>query len=246
MTGAAVLLALETSGPVGSVAVSVAGEVRGRRFLGEAGGHAAALIPAVADVLGDAETGRDSLTGVVVGAGPGSFTGVRVAAAAAKGLAFALDIPLWPVSSLLGAALTEQALPGEAGPWGPAGEVVGQHLHTRYLLFDARGDRVFAGAYRLTQGLPRELRPPFFAHLPEILEDEALAGAGFCGDGAVRHADLLESRGRLVLKPPLGFPSADGLLRVMALDPDRPPVEDAGEWEPDYLRESAAERARDG
>lgn len=244
MTGAPVLLALETSGPVGSVALSVGGRVRSRRFLGDPGGHAAAVVPAVAGVLEESGVSRAQVTGVVAGSGPGSFTGVRVAAAAAKGLAFALGVPLWPVSSLLGAALTEQALPGEAGPWGAAGEVVGQHLHTRFLLFDARGDRVFAAAYRLTDGLPLELRPPFFAHLPEILEEKSLAGAAFCGDGAVRHGARLESEGRLVLPPPLGFPSADGLLRVLAVDPDRPALEDAGGWEPDYLRESSARRTR--
>lgn len=244
MTDGSILLALETSGPVGSVALSMGGQVQGRRFLGESGGHAAALVPAVAGVLGEAGVSRDDLTGVVVGAGPGSFTGARVAAAAGKGLAFALGVPLWAVSSLLGAALTEQALPGEEGPWGPAGEVVGQHLHTRFVLFDARGDRVFAAAYRLTEGMPRELRAPFFAHMPDVLADETLAGAGFCGDGAVRHAGLLEAEDRLVLPPPLGFPSADGLLRAMALDPDRPPVDDVDAWEPDYLRESSAQRAR--
>ncbi|MDT8340448.1 MAG: tRNA (adenosine(37)-N6)-threonylcarbamoyltransferase complex dimerization subunit type 1 TsaB [Longimicrobiales bacterium] len=239
-----VMVGLETSGPVGSVAVAVGGSVRARTFLGEPGAHAAGLVPALEVVLREAGVARAAVDAVAVGAGPGSFTGLRVAAAAGKGLAHALGVPLWAISSFLAATLTEEALPGDAGPWALARDAVGMHLHTRYLLFDARGDRVFAAAYRLTGGLPRELRSPRFARLDEVLADEELAGAGFCGDGANRHAPRLRSEGRLVLPPPLGFPSADGLLRVLALDPDRPPLSDPGGWEPDYLRASSAERER--
>lgn len=242
MTGSAPRLALETSGPVGSVAVASGGAVVARRFLAERGGHASGLIPAVDGVLREAGLDRREVRGVVVGSGPGSFTGVRVAAAAGKGLAHALGVPLWGVSSLLAAALTEATLPPGEGPWSPAPDSVGLHVHARYVLFDARGDRVFAAAYRLGDGLPEVLRPPRFARLPGILDDEELAGAAFCGDGAIRHAGTLRDHGRLVLPPPLGFPTADGLLKVLAMDPDRPPLENPFGWEPEYLRESSAER----
>lgn len=238
------VLAMETSGPVGSVALHAGGAVVARVFLGEPSGHAASLIPALAQVLEEAGVARRQLDGVVVGAGPGSFTGVRVAAAAAKGLAHALGVPLWPVSSFLGAVLTEQALPGDAGPWALPPDSVGAHLHTRYILFDARGDRVFAAAYRLTEDAPVELRPAHFSRIPEILEDDELAGAAFCGEAAVRHADLLEAAGRVVLPPPLGFPSADGLIRAWRVVEHLRPSPDPGAWEPDYLRASNAERER--
>lgn len=237
-----ILAGLETSGPVASVAVSVDGDVAARTFLGERGGHAPGLIPALDRTLREAGVERSSLGGVVVGAGPGSFTGVRVAAAAAKGICHALEIPLWSVSSLLAAALTEATLPPGAGPWSPAPDSVGQHLHTRYVLFDARGDRLFTAAYRLGGGAPVELRPPRFARLPEVLGDEELAGAGHCGEGAVRHSTALRAAGRLVLPPPLGFPTADGLLRALWLETDLLPLKDPFGWEPDYLRETSAER----
>ncbi|HSG47719.1 MAG TPA: tRNA (adenosine(37)-N6)-threonylcarbamoyltransferase complex dimerization subunit type 1 TsaB [Longimicrobiales bacterium] len=239
-----ILVALETSGPVGSVALSADGVVLSRAFLGERGGHAAGLIPALDGVLQEAGVSRRAIGGIVVGGGPGSFTGVRVAAAAGKGLSHALRVPLWAVSSFLAAVLTEEALPGDAGPWGMEPDSVGQHLHTRYILFDARGDRVFGAAYRLTDGVPVELRAPRFAHLGEILDDSELAGAGFCGDGAARHAVTLRDAGRLVLPPPLGFPSADGLLRALAVSPRLPPLVDPFAWEPEYLRASNAERGR--
>lgn len=244
MTHPPVLVGLETSGPVGSVAVAADGMILSRAFLGERGGHASALIPAVDRVLAEAGVARTGIGGVVVGAGPGSFTGVRVAAAAGKGLSHALGVPLWAISSFVAAALTESSLTDDSAPWERNPVAAGLRLHTRYILFDARGDRVFAAAYRLTGGLPRELRAPRFARLPEILRDEELAGAAFCGDGAVRHGDALREAGRLVLPPPLGFPSADGLLAALIVAPDTPPVADSFAWEPDYLRASNAERGR--
>lgn len=242
MTHPSVLVGIETSGPVASVAVSADGMVMARSFLGERGGHAPGLVPALDRVMGEAGIPKSGIDGIVVGSGPGSFTGVRVAAAAGKGLAHALDVPLWAVSSLLAAALTEEALPGGAGPWRTPPLSVGMHLNTRYVLFDARGDRLFVGAYRLTGGLPEVLRSPRFAHLGDVLEDAELTGAAFCGDGATRHVTSLGEAGRLVLPPPVGFPSADGLLRAMAVAPSTPPLQDPHGWEPDYLRASNAER----
>ncbi len=58
------------------------------------------LLPAVDRLLGQQRIARTDLRGVGVALGPGSFTGLRVGLATAKGLAFALDIPLWGVPTL--------------------------------------------------------------------------------------------------------------------------------------------------
>ena len=145
-----VLVALETSGPVASVAVGRDGMVAARRFLSDRGRHAGGLFPALAAILAETGIDRRQLGGVVVGAGPGSFTGVRVGAAAAKGLVHALGVPLYPVSSLAGAAVAEQAIPAGAwpgtgvGPDPPPRATAGD----RVVAFDARGDRLFTGTYR--------------------------------------------------------------------------------------------------
>ena len=61
---------------------------------------------------------------------------------------------------------------------------------------------------------------------------------------ALRHhvVSKLEEAGHPVLPPPFGEPSADGLLRLLALNPDIPPLDTPGRWEPDYLRASGAAR----
>ena len=66
----AVLVAVETSGPVGSVAVARGGRVLGRAFLEEESGHAARVVPALEDALERVGLGRADIDGVVVGAGP--------------------------------------------------------------------------------------------------------------------------------------------------------------------------------
>jgi tRNA threonylcarbamoyladenosine biosynthesis protein TsaB len=221
------LLALETSGSLGSVALAVGGEVVARRMLDEPREHASRLIPAVAGVLDEAGVARRALGGVVVGAGPGSFTGVRVAAAAGKGLVHALGIPLWAVSSLEAAALGER----------------GDEPSSLVVLFDARGRRLFVGAYDWSGGALRARQLPRFATLDQVLQDPDLAGAPLAGEGALRHRIELEARGRAVLEPPAGVPTADALIRRV-LDGGVAAVADPGGWEPDYLRATGAERER--
>jgi tRNA threonylcarbamoyladenosine biosynthesis protein TsaB len=242
-----VLVALETSGAVASVAVARDGVVLGRRFLSERGRHARGLFPALETILSAGGIHRREIDGVVVGAGPGSFTGVRVGAAAAKGLVHALDVPLYPLSSLAGAAMAEQAIP--AGVWPGSGEDGGSAaLGTgdRVVAFDARGDRLFTGAYRLGDGPLETLSPPAFRRLHELLEDPALAGMPLCGDGALRHAPVLRPSGRTVLPAPAGHPSADGLLQLAFRSQALHPVLEPGAWAPDYLRATGAERGLRG
>lgn len=242
------LLAIETAGPVASIALAEDGRVLARHFLEQPRTHAAGMIPAIETTLERAGTDRGELTGVAVGAGPGSFTGVRVAAATAKGLTHVLGIPLFPVSSLLGAALTEQVaaetFAGVADPSDAALSPTAPPIGLRVVLFDARGDRLFMAAYRLGPELPEVVAEPRFATLPDVLADLRFRGAAFCGDGAIRHARRLAESGGTILAPPIGFPSADGLVRALDLDPDPRPVGDPHAWEPSYLRETGAVRAR--
>lgn len=238
------LVALETSGPVGSVAIATGSHVRARRFLLEPRDHARAVVPALGEVLAECGTGVGGLDGVVVGAGPGSFTGVRVAAATAKGLVHALGVPLWAVSSLEAAALTAEVLRSVPAPWPEWASGEGLLL-PRLVLFDARGRRLFAAVYRGSSATFGTVRAPWFTTLDDLLDDPALAGVIACGDGAVRHRDELERAGHAVASPPAGVPTADALLRRV-IDEGPPPLADPFAWEPDYLRATGAERSRGG
>lgn len=97
------LLAIDTSTSHASVAL----ESNGVMFIEEAfeiREHARVLLAMVERVLSSAGTELKNLEGIVFGEGPGSFTGLRIACSVAKGLAYAHDLPLYPVSSLLAIA----------------------------------------------------------------------------------------------------------------------------------------------
>lgn len=235
-------LALDTSGPVGSLALGLGGSVLAREVLGDRGTHAQLVLPALRNLLLQAGREVSDIDQIVVGSGPGSFTGVRVSAAVAKGLASALDRPLFAVSSLLAAALTETTFSsGETA--GPALSSASGSAPMRGILFDARHGRLFAAFYSVEAEGVSELRAPYFTDVESVLADLSLHGAILAGDGAVRNATELGLGGRTVLPPPFGFPSADGLLRAMERDPEAKPV-DLSTWEPTYLRASSAERER--
>src|SRR5689334_9644524 len=93
-------LAIEASTYVGTVAVIRDGNVVAERETAMRGEHEERLMPAVADALGSAGVAPNAIDRVVCGAGPGSFTSLRIAAAIAKGLALSSGASLYPVSSL--------------------------------------------------------------------------------------------------------------------------------------------------
>jgi tRNA threonylcarbamoyladenosine biosynthesis protein TsaB len=240
LPGDALLLAFDTSTPVGSVAVARGGEILARGLLLRRGEHASQLLPRIADLLAEAGVERGDLDGVVVGRGPGSFTGVRIAAATARGLARALAIPLWTLSSLAGAAASVRARIPEALARAPGFHFVelpeGAEKWPRCVLFDARGERVYAGCYRFADGVMEVLMEPRADTLSGILTRDLPHQVVFCGDGALRHGPALEERGHLVLPFPAGLPTGEGLLEVLRLSPGALSEPRGSRWEPEYLR----------
>jgi tRNA threonylcarbamoyladenosine biosynthesis protein TsaB len=94
--------------------------------------HSENLLPLIADVVARAGVAARDLDAVAVGAGPGSFTGLRIGLATAKGVAFAAGRPLWIVSSLAALAM-DLSLVSDASLLVP--------------VLDARRGEIFAGYY---------------------------------------------------------------------------------------------------
>ena len=240
------LLAFDTSTPLGSVAVSAGTGILARRSLRKQGAHSSDLLPAIHGVLEEGGVGLKELSAVVVGAGPGSFTGVRVAAATAKGLVGALDIPLWAVSSLAAGAAAV-GTPCVSSSDRPLVQLTGDELAwPRYVLFDARADRVYAACYHATDEGLQELVPPHCTTIQEVLSEIPRGPTLFGGDGADRHAYEIRRAGFTVLPPPLGMPTAAGLLAVVGGRSERTLVGNVARWTPQYLRPSSAERVHGG
>jgi len=216
-------VAFDSSGPVGSVAVSKGTDVLARAEMTRRAEHASRLLPAIQEALEEAGLERTEVGGIVVGEGPGSFTGVRVAAATAKGLVAAWNVPLWAVSSLAATALAT-----EAGP-------------IRYVLLDARSDRVYGACYGVGSAGVETLVPPHPGTLRDVLAGDVPPGAIFVGEGASVHRRAIEGGG-FPVGPRPGRSLADGLLSYLAHNPETPPVSDVESWEPRYVRASSVER----
>ncbi|HRK79295.1 MAG TPA: tRNA (adenosine(37)-N6)-threonylcarbamoyltransferase complex dimerization subunit type 1 TsaB, partial [Thiobacillus sp.] len=100
------LLVLDTSTEWCSAALWLDGRVQARRVLAEQR-HSSLLLPMVAELLRESAMSLRQLDGIGYGAGPGSFTGLRIACAVTQGLALGADLPVAGVSTLQ--SIAEQA-----------------------------------------------------------------------------------------------------------------------------------------
>jgi tRNA threonylcarbamoyladenosine biosynthesis protein TsaB len=147
------LLGLDTATSTAGIAI-----VDDDRVLAEArhgtAGRGADLLVAIDRLCRDAGVAPTELDAIAIGAGPGSFTGLRIGMATAKGIAFAAGRPLWAVSSL--AALADDALRELAAD--PRTAATGAVICAA---LDARRGEVFAGCFRAGVALaPERVLPP--------------------------------------------------------------------------------------
>lgn len=126
------VLGIETATPAISVALVDDARVLGTRD-GLVERNRTGVLPIIDELFQELGVRPTDIDAVAIGAGPGSFTGLRIGMATAKGIAFAAHRPLWAVSSL--AAIAHVELQRD-----PSGTVVA--------VIDARRGEVYAGAYR--------------------------------------------------------------------------------------------------
>ncbi|MDH4100497.1 MAG: tRNA (adenosine(37)-N6)-threonylcarbamoyltransferase complex dimerization subunit type 1 TsaB [Nitrospirota bacterium] len=157
------------------VAVSENGETLGDITLSEGRGLSESLMPAIDRILRDAGLTVGTLDGIAVTAGPGSFTGIKVGLAAAKGLALAASVRAVGISTL-------EALAWSAGP----------REHPLYAVINAGRGEVFAGCYSHSNNRLEPLMPDgLFA--PEAMDSIVKGPAFLIGDAASQIHDLLNS-----------------------------------------------------
>lgn len=167
------ILALDTSTEFCSVAVWRDGAVQ-QRVTHAGQSHSTVLLEMVDAVLQDAGLRLDALDGIAYGAGPGSFTGLRIACATAQGLAFAAGIPLAGISTL-------QALAAGCG----AAQVI--------CCLDARMQEIYHAAYCREGDVYVEVSAPCVC-APEAaprLEGDGWTG---CGSGFAVYHGVLQQR----------------------------------------------------
>lgn len=191
------LIAIETSTRLLSVALWRDGALLERRQDRPNGGSDL-ILPWVGEVLAEAGLALGQLDGIAYGAGPGGFTGLRLACGIAQGLAFGADLPVVAVGGLEALALACGA-------------------ERVYACLDARMNEVYSAAYLLEAGLPREVLAPAVT-APDAVPLPPGSGWQGCGDGFAVYAEAL--RGRLGVAVAGGqgdlLPTAAAVARLAA------------------------------
>ena len=239
------LLALDTATSTAGIAL-----VEGDRVLAEArhdtAGRGADLLVAIDRLCRDAGVAPTELEAIAIGAGPGSFTGLRIGMATAKGIAFAAGRPLWAVSSL--AALADDAQRELDGDLPAAIDAMLDDDPPATVIcaaLDARRGEVFAGCFVRGVALaPERVLAPeeLAAWAHEIASTSQRASAGallvFAGDAIAAHPALasIDARGAHWLAA--RTPSGRAVARL-ALAGARVDVTLGGA--PTYIRPSEAE-----
>ena len=219
------LLSLETSSSVCSVALHriTDGSLIGQSELRLDKSHSTHLTVLIEQLLKNTGYQLADLAAVAVSDGPGSYTGLRIGAAAAKGLCFALDIPLVAVSTLR--ALAAQVAAGTARP-------------ESYLfcpMLDARRQEVYAAIYR-HEGQEVLAPTPLILDADTLAEQLAQHSVLFFGNGAAKfRAMLAESAQAGFLAGIEPSAVAVGALAIAAYH--RQEFQDVAYYEPFYLKE---------
>jgi tRNA threonylcarbamoyladenosine biosynthesis protein TsaB len=206
--------AFETSTDWCSVALSLDGEIRALEALAP-NGHAGLALPMLGRLLSAAGVGAEVLQAVAFGAGPGAFTGLRIACGLAQGIAFGRGLPVLGVSSL-------QAIAEESG----AARVVA--------CVDARMREVYYAAVekqgaRWRETIPARCVPPAKLELP--------AGDGWigCGNGFASYGHM----GMKQVIPGI-HPTAAAVARLAAPRLAAGEGVDAALAAPNYVRDKVA------
>lgn len=216
------ILALESSTETASVAL-----LDGERLLecSVAGrpGHSETILPEIRSLLLDAGVSLDALDAIAFGAGPGAFTGLRLACGVAQGLAMGLGKPVIPVGTL--AALASQC-PHDA----------------IFVAADARMSEVYFAAYRRVDGVLKECLAPSCAAPGAVALPAAGDWFGF-GSAFKAYAEVLVPGlgGRLVGHDASPVPLASSVARLAAHRFARGEVVDAALAAPLYVRDKVAQ-----
>lgn len=225
------LLALDTASARCSVAL-LDGPQLLTRAVDTARDHATLILPMIESLLAEAGASLRTLEGIAFGRGPGSFTGVRVAASVTQGLALGADLPVLGISDLRALAARAKRVAAAT----PAGTLL-------LAAMDARMGEVYWGAFDAAADLPGkallgEAVGPV-SGLPEALRGRVVAAAG---RGLSAYPELASS-----LQVPLGKvlgdlePDAADIARLAAADlGGGAPWQDATMAQPVYLRDQVA------
>lgn len=203
------------------------------RTSGDVKTHSREILPSIESLLHEAGVTPGELDAVIYGRGPGSFTGLRIAVGVVQGLAYGLQIPAVPVSSM--AAMAQAVVTANSL----------EEAHVFVGLF-ARLQEVYYGAYHLRAGaFPGEITPEGVLDVSELpaLESRSKAPWQAVGNASEFWTGIESSTGvKFASVTENAIPSVTSLLELGRQVLESGGGQDARQASPVYLREEVAEK----
>ena len=226
------ILGLDSSGIVASVAIVEDDVLIAEYTVNYKKTHSQTLLPMLDEIAKMTELDLNSIDAIAVAAGPGSFTGLRIGSATAKGLGLALKKPLIAIPTVEGLAYNLYDISGLICP-----------------IMDARRKQVYTGIYRFTDHQLKVVEDQMAVPMETVIEKLNQYGetVTFLGDGVPVFHELIAEK----MTVPYSFAPAHvnkqraaAVAALGEIDYRQGKTETAMEHVPDYLRVSQAERER--
>lgn len=227
------LLAIESSGLVASAAVFADDTIVAEFTVNNKQTHSQTLLPMIDQVVTMSGIDLKELDAIATTSGPGSFTGLRIGAATAKGLGLALHKPIVPITTLEALAFR---LAGRSGNICP--------------MMDARRNQVYTGVYRVS-----DMMLACVSEQEAISIEECIAklndmgdSVTVLGDGVPVHLETLKDKLRVPWQEAPAHMNRQSAASVAVLGAryyEKGKIVSAEAFRPDYLRKSQAERERE-
>lgn len=224
------ILAIDSSSMVATVAITTDGILNAGYTINHKKTHSQTLLPMIAEIVKMIEIDMDSIDAVAITGGPGSYTGLRIGSATAKGIGLALNKPIINV---------------------PTMDALAYNLYSsQYVIcpiMDARRGQVYTGIYKFEETEMKTIKPQCIMMIDELIKelDTIKESVMFLGDGVDVHKQLIDDimdTKHYYAPASMNRHKASTLGTIAEIYYKNGKTETAKEHKPEYLRLSQAER----
>ena len=224
------ILAIDSSSMVATVAITTDGILNAEYTINHKKTHSQTLLPMIAEIVKMIEIDMDSIDAVAITGGPGSYTGLRIGSATAKGIGLALNKPIINV---------------------PTMDALAYNLYSsQYVIcpiMDARRGQVYTGIYKFEETEMKTIKPQCIMMIDKLIKelDTIKESVMFLGDGVDVHKQLIDDimdTKHYYAPASMNRHKASTLGTIAEIYYKNGKTETAKEHKPEYLRLSQAER----
>ena len=224
------ILAIDSSSMVATVAITTDGILNAEYTINHKKTHSQTLLPMIAEIVKMIEIDMDSIDAVAITGGPGSYTGLRIGSATAKGIGLALNKPIINV---------------------PTMDALAYNLYSsQYVIcpiMDARRGQVYTGIYKFEETEMKTIKPQCIMMIDELIKelDTIKESVMFLGGGVDVHKQLIDDimdTKHYYAPASMNRHKASTLGTIAEIYYKNGKTETAKEHKPEYLRLSQAER----